>query len=131
MRTSRTSKYWVANNFNICLNFKACNWAQFSSDLQNSNSFEKLRFSSIIFAKKFFFHRARMLRTRHAYISIYINFTSRRWDQKLFALFLMISNRWKPESNEIEPNRNHQKIESAPIRFLGDKNRTELNRCET
>jgi hypothetical protein len=52
IRTSRTSKYWVANNFNICLNFKASNWAQFSSDLQNSNEFEMLRISSINFTKK-------------------------------------------------------------------------------
>jgi hypothetical protein len=69
VRTSRTSKCWVANSFNICLNFKASNWAQFSSDLQNSNSFEKLRSSSIIFAKKnFFSSRAHATYKRCIYI---------------------------------------------------------------
>jgi hypothetical protein len=34
------------------LNFKACNWAQFLSDLQNSNEFWMLRISSINFTKK-------------------------------------------------------------------------------
>jgi hypothetical protein len=55
VETSRTSKYWVANSFNIYLNFKASNWAQFSSDLQNSNGFEMLRISSINFTKKNYF----------------------------------------------------------------------------
>jgi hypothetical protein len=36
---------------NVC-NFKASNWAQFSSDLQNSNDFEMLRISSINSTKK-------------------------------------------------------------------------------
>jgi hypothetical protein len=69
VRTSRTSKHWVANSFNICLNFKASNWAQFSSDLQNSNSFEKLRISSINSTKKnFFFARAHAAYARCIYI---------------------------------------------------------------
>jgi hypothetical protein len=43
----------IASTFTY--NFKASNWAQFSSDLQNSNCFEELRSSSINFANKIFF----------------------------------------------------------------------------
>jgi hypothetical protein len=71
VRTSRISKCWIAKSFNICLNFKACNWAQFSSDLQNSNEFEMLRISSINPTKKKFFLRVPMLRTQDAFIYIY------------------------------------------------------------
>jgi hypothetical protein len=48
------------------LNFKACNWAQFSSDLQNSNEFWMLRIRSMNFTKKKFFLRARMQCTMYA-----------------------------------------------------------------
>ncbi len=96
----RTSIYWVANSFNICLNFKACNWAQFSSDSQNSSSFWKLRSSFIISAKKtFFIARACCLQSMHIYI--YINYASQRLCMYSFAVdsywFQTDENQTKPK----------------------------------
>jgi hypothetical protein len=100
-RTSRTSKYWVANNFNICLNFKACNWAQFSSDLQNSNEFEMLRISSINFTKKKF-----CLAFAHAAYArcIYIYLLATHLNVFVYTLFLSIRTDFK--STRIKSNRN-------------------------
>jgi hypothetical protein len=58
-------KLRIASN---AYNFKASNWAQFSSDLQNSNGFEMLRISSINSTKFFFLACAHAAYARCIYI---------------------------------------------------------------
>jgi hypothetical protein len=129
-RTSRTSKHWVANSFNICLNFKASNWAQFSSDLQNSNSFEKLRSSSIISAKKkFFLSRAHATYKRCIYI--YLLAMHLQDNLKSFCIFCLLGrNRKNPEPNRTEPALCRFQPGKDPTQQNPNRNRTEPTHSE-
>jgi hypothetical protein len=117
VRTPRTSKCWVANSFNICLNFKASNWAQFSSDLQNSNCFEKLQFSSINFTKKnFFFACAHAAYARCIYI--YLLATQLKDEIKSISSYSFLSDSIGFNPKETEPIRNFNGLISwQTVRF--------------
>jgi hypothetical protein len=122
LRASENIKNIKLRIASIVYNFKASNWAQFLSDLQNSNCFEKLRFSSINFTKKFLFCvRACCVRKMHIYI--FINYASQRWNLELFCIFCC----WfslRVNSNRIKLIR--QKIEPKPNWIRCDKNRFEI-----
>ncbi len=91
--------------------------------------------SALQFPQKTFFFIARACCVQDMHIYININFTSRRWDQELFVLFLMISNRWKPESmktriesNRIESKSSKNRIDTDSISRWQKPNWTELLR---
>ncbi len=76
------------------LNFKACNWAQFSSDLQNSNRFWMLRISSINSTKKKNFfacaHAVYWAYVRRCYYIYYVREKS-SWAIQCFQIFSAVT----------------------------------------
>jgi hypothetical protein len=75
------------------LNFKACNWAQFSFDLQNSNEFWMLRISSINFTKKKFFfyvHTCNVLSMRVNILLYYYVREKNSWEFKTFSAVTLL-----------------------------------------